>query len=227
MTEAEWLAATDPWPMLDFLWVKEASDRKLRLFEAACCRRIWHLLPDERSRRAVEAAESFADASTTDEELQAAANAACAVWDADTELLATEGKWDRVSLAPPYTASAAAYNVALPLGWWGGAPAFVAPHRIVPEVTADSSTERAAHCTLLRDIFGNPFRPVAADPSWFTAAVTLAGTMYAERAFGRLPILADALEDAGCPNAELLAHLRGPGPHVRGCWALDLVLGKE
>jgi hypothetical protein len=81
---------------------------------------------------------------------------------------------------------------------------------------------------LLQDIFGNPFRPVTADPEWLTAtAVALAQTIYAERAFDRLPILADALEDAGCDNADILAHCRGDGPHVRGCWVVDLILGKE
>jgi hypothetical protein len=80
---------------------------------------------------------------------------------------------------------------------------------------------------LLRDIFGNPFRPAAIDPRWLTStAVSLAGAIYEERAFDRLPILADALEDAGCDNADILTHLRGEGPHARGCWAVDLVLGK-
>ncbi len=79
-----------------------------------------------------------------------------------------------------------------------------------------------------QDIFGNPFRLVTVYPDWLTSsALSLAEGIYAERAFDRLPILADALEDAGCDAAELLAHLRGDGPHVRGCWALDLVLGKE
>ena len=80
---------------------------------------------------------------------------------------------------------------------------------------------------LLRDIFGNPFRPVAFSPEWRTdTAVTLARQMYESRDFSAMPILADALQDAGCDNEEVLAHCRGPGPHVRGCWVVDLVLGK-
>jgi hypothetical protein len=72
---------------------------------------------------------------------------------------------------------------------------------------------------LLRDLFGNPFRPVACDPAWRTPSVRrLAEVIYEEGAFDRLPILADALEEAGCDNADILSHLRGPGPHVRGCW---------
>jgi len=80
----------------------------------------------------------------------------------------------------------------------------------------------------LRDIFGYPFRPVTIDPAWRTStAVSVAQGVYTERAFDRLPILADALEDAGCTNADILNHCRQPGEHVRGCWCVDLVLGKK
>jgi hypothetical protein len=87
---------------------------------------------------------------------------------------------------------------------------------------------RAFYSALVRDIFGNPFRPVTFSAEWRTdTAVTLARTMYEARDFSAMPILADALQDAGCDNVDLLAHCRGPGPHVRGCWVVDLVLGKE
>ena len=80
---------------------------------------------------------------------------------------------------------------------------------------------------MFRDIFGNPFRPVTLDPRWLTeTVVALAAGIYADRAIDRMPILADTLEDAGCDHADLLAHCRGDGPHVRGCWVVDLVLGK-
>jgi hypothetical protein len=83
----------------------------------------------------------------------------------------------------------------------------------------------------LRDIVGNPFRPTAVEPAWLTwnggMVTTLARTIYDEHAFDRLPILADALEDACCDDAAILAHCRGPGPHVRGCWVVDLLLRKE
>lgn len=80
----------------------------------------------------------------------------------------------------------------------------------------------------LHDIFGNPFHPVTVDPHWRTdTAVALATGIYAGRAFDRMPILADALEEAGCDNADMLAHCRSDGPHVRGCWVVDLVLGRE
>jgi hypothetical protein len=80
---------------------------------------------------------------------------------------------------------------------------------------------------LLRDIFGNPFRPVAFDPAWRTVTtVALANLIDQDRDFTPMPILADALQDAGCDDADILDHCRGPGPHVRGCWVVDLVLGK-
>jgi hypothetical protein len=87
--------------------------------------------------------------------------------------------------------------------------------------------ESLAQADLLREVFGNPFRPVSVDPAWRTTDVRLlASGIYEEKAFERMPILADALQDAGCDSDELLNHLRGTGPHVRGCWALDLVVGK-
>jgi hypothetical protein len=87
--------------------------------------------------------------------------------------------------------------------------------------------EEKRQVPLLRDILGNPFRPARLVRRWLTpAVVSLAAGLYAEGAFDRLPILGDALEEAGCGNADMLAHCRGDGPHVRGCWVVDLVLGK-
>jgi hypothetical protein len=80
---------------------------------------------------------------------------------------------------------------------------------------------------LIQDIFGNPFRPVAFDPAWRTStAIALVQQMYDSRDFNLMPILGDALQDAGCVSADILDHCRGDGPHVRGCWVVDLVLGK-
>ena len=84
---------------------------------------------------------------------------------------------------------------------------------------------------LLREVFGNPFGPLTIDPLWLAwnggTVTTLAQSIYDDRAFDRLPIMADALEEAGCTNADILAHCRQPGEHVRGCWVVDLILGKE
>jgi len=218
VNEAEWLACTDPTPMLGFLWGK-ASERKRRLFECGCCRRVWRELVDERSRQAVTVAERFADGLATADELESASIAASAAWEVDEDQFTQDGR---------LAVGAAAYNAALDMGWWGGAPSFQPPSDIVRDAATDPIAERVAQSVLIRDIFGNPFRPVTADPRWLTStAVGVARAIYEERAFDRLPILADALEDAGCDNLDLLAHCRGDGPHVRGCWVVDLVLGKE
>jgi catechol 2,3-dioxygenase-like lactoylglutathione lyase family enzyme len=90
--------------------------------------------------------------------------------------------------------------------------------------TAEGNTQ----ADLVRCIVGNPFRPVAVDPAWLRPGVVeLARTIYEDWACDRMPELADALEQAGCANADILAHCREPGPHVRGCWVVDLLLGKE
>ncbi len=93
---------------------------------------------------------------------------------------------------------------------------------------ASFRAEEQRHQTAyLRDIFGNPFRPVTFSPDWRTStAVSLAAQMYEARDFSAMSILADALQDAGCDSADVLDHCRGPGPHVRGCWVVDEILGK-
>jgi hypothetical protein len=92
-------------------------------------------------------------------------------------------------------------------------------------------TEQGRLILLLRDILGNPFCPRVIDPHWLTwndgTVAKLAENIYAERTFDRLPILADALEEAGCTDADILGHCRSDGPHARGCWVIDLLLGKK
>jgi hypothetical protein len=118
----------------------------------------------------------------------------------------------------------AAYDTATALAY--GANATMAWQR---EETR--SEEHRVQADLLRDIFGNPFRAVLVAPAWLSwngeTVLRLAESIYQERAFERLPILADALEDAGCTDSAILEHCRGPEPHVRGCWAIDLLLGKR
>ncbi|MDB5306917.1 MAG: hypothetical protein JWO38_1119 [Gemmataceae bacterium] len=88
--------------------------------------------------------------------------------------------------------------------------------------------ELAALAGLVRELYGNPFRPVAVDLAWRSSTVvSLARQMYESRDFSPMPILADALQDAGCDHPDVLAHCRGPGPHVRGCWVADLLLGRK
>jgi hypothetical protein len=231
MTEQEWLTCKDPQPMLEFL-VGKASDRKLRLFAVACCRRIWHLLVDPRSRLAVETAERFADGSATEVQLETASDAACTVWDSDMERASPGGdELEQADDSLRYLASMAAYNVALPVRWWGAAPAFVAPHEVAREVTTNAEAEGAAQCALLRDIFGKAFHEVRLKRNWLESndatIPKLAQLIYDERRFEDLPMMADALLDAGCTSAAILNHCRSDEPHVRGCWVLDLLLAKE
>jgi hypothetical protein len=224
MTEAEWLAATDPRQMLEFVW-ESASDRKLRLLACGCCRLTMNALADARSRRAVEAAERYADGAIGQAELAGAASAA---YDAYQEAKVAEGYDADSDVHPEYAghllfvAHATTREVDLAADWaisleWG------------------SDEER---CELLRCVFGDPFRPIpAVSGAWLTynggTARKLAEDAYTERVLPegtleatRLAMLADALEDAGCADADLLGHLRGPGPHVRGCWAVDLLRTK-
>jgi hypothetical protein len=235
VTEAEWLACADPVAMLRYLQ-RRASDRKLRLFGCACCRSVWHILPNGHAREIVVAAEQFADGLVTDDELMWAQEAF--MWEGGPEI---------GSPHDPYLAALASEAVTQ-LGRESDAVFAARTGRVVPDwpeqawEAASCSSNQVAHTTplaerhqqlsqqanFLRDIFGNPFRPVAFDPAWRTDAVVgLARGAYEDRAFDRLPALADALERAGCADAAVLAHCRGPGPHVRGCWVVDLVLGKN
>jgi hypothetical protein len=208
MTEREWLECADPRPMLEFLR-GQASERKLRLFACACCRAVWALLTDQRSRQAVEVAERYADGLVGAETLAAASQAAWKAW------------------VDP--ASSAACDVA------DGDPALAAAEASKHASWASQRPLRAdefqVQAHLLRDIIANPFRALLPRPFSPPCAESLAGSIarviYEEHRFGDLPVLADALEEAGCADAELLAHLRAPGPHIRGCWALDLVLGRN
>ncbi len=215
MTEAEWLVCTDPTPMLEFLRGK-ASDRKLRLFAVACCRRIWHILIDERCQRAVELAEQSADYPISRHLLDSASAEA---WEASEDAIGDSGQsslagtgitWVRMADA----SAAASYASNDYLAEEG----VLEVMRAAAAATFDPGGEKSGQASQLRCLFGNPFCPLTADPLWLTSTViALAQTIYADRAFDRLPILADALEDAGCDNADVLAHCRSEGPHVRGC----------
>jgi hypothetical protein len=215
MTEQEWLECTDPQKMLGFLRGK-ASDRKLRLFAVACCYRLWPLLPDSINRTAVEMAEVFADDGITPEELMKFHDDAYHLY----------AQYDGIEWHASRAAASSAYYF-LEESLRAGS-AYFATNNSLRDVLLAMPDQVALFRGLLRDIFSNPFRLVTLDPSWLTSTVVaLAEGIYDERAFDRLAILADALEEAGCDNADILAHCRGPGPHVRGCWVLDLILGKE
>jgi hypothetical protein len=219
VTEPEWLVATDPTPMLEFLRGK-ANDRKLRLFAVACCRRVWHLLPDERSRKAVEVAERYADGKAVREEVLVALSEAKKVKGFRSQVTGIRHQTPKLAAALALSLNAEQrflIHVA-------GNTACLTEEKDKPDVR-----EQHLQCDLLRDIFGNPFRLVTFDPSWRTdTAMTLAKQMYESRDFSAMPIMADALQDAGCDSAEVLDHCRDPSvTHVRGCWVVDLVLGRE
>jgi hypothetical protein len=199
MTEAEWLAATNAKPMLEFIGSR-ASERKLRLFGVVCCRLIGAELTDERSRTAVEVAEQLADGNCSEHDRHSSREAA------------NEAMFDLV-MQQDFEQAALAQKARFCLE---------NTESLTRIYTPPGSRDA------LRDIFGNPFRPVTLDPAWITSTVVaLARGIYDERAFDRMPILADALQDAGCDNAEVLNHcLDQEQRHFRGCWLVDLLLGK-
>jgi hypothetical protein len=232
MTEEEWLACKDPWDLLrcqlnEFKANRrKVGRRRLRLFGCASCRAFGDSLSDPRSLAAVDHVERFADGevdAATRPDLEAAAHQA---WLDRLRMPVPPGMVQ--TQMPEYRAASAAGNLLTKR-------ADACAHAVLRTyVVVDDSDRRKwssplqTMCHLIRDIFGNPFRPVTADPAWLTSTVVaLTRGIYEERAFDRLPILADALQDAGCDNADILDHCRGPGPHVRGCWVVDLILGKS
>jgi hypothetical protein len=189
------------------------TDRRWRLFAVHCCDRLKHLEPAQVSLAALAVAERFVEGKANDDELSAA-------YDQAYDLAGAYQHGSGPAVAAGWVALALCY-AAHP---WESADNVA---HFAREALA-SEAEAAFQAGLLRDIFGNPFRPVTFDPAWRTSdAIALARQMYESRDFGAMPILADALQDAGCGNEQILSHCRGPGPHVRGCWVVDLVLGKE
>jgi hypothetical protein len=240
MDAAEWLTSTNLRPMLGWLDANRwTTRRKLRLFVCACCRLLWDQIEDARCKAAVEAAERCADGEDRGQELFRLAEEVQSVPRPHPEIN------DPVAIAHAVAATAYWTEWAMPRA------------ADCADKLLDLGLDRekaAAEPDLLREVFGNPpckarwvsaalqARVAALPPErrppdlllvrdwlrWQDGTVgNLAGTIYAERRFEDLPILADALEDAGCTRPELLAHLRGPGPHVLGCWALDLLLMKR
>jgi hypothetical protein len=205
--------------VLDALRDQPQWGRKWRLFAVACCRQVGHLFTDRRWGAALEAAERFADAEITEEQLQAAHDAAAATVKKRNAL--SPGKLACAVAAP--SSSSAAYNCA-----------FYVRQLAIRDVTDReaatatwASVERGL-CDLLREVIGTPFRPVVLSPTWLAweggTVPELALSIYDRRRFAEMPYLGDALEEAGCTSAEVLDHCRGPAKHVRGCWLLDRVL---
>jgi hypothetical protein len=230
MNEKQWLSCRDPMKAYPFV-CRRVSERKLRLFAVACCRRIWHLLPDELLRQAVHMAERYADGEVGEEERQTAYLA----------VMAQAAQVHYPNFPSPIHVVCSALGDA-PLSYLGAShgAASALQRAAFREATAASarhlppgllSGELAAQAALLRCIVGNPFRPSTVDPNWLSwndgIVASLALSIYSEHRFTELPVLADALEEAGCDDANILDHCRQPDEHVRGCWVIDSLLGKE
>ena len=247
MTEAEWLSCSDPEAMIEFLR-RNASDRKVRLFAVACCRRVWSSLEHEELRDAVVKAESFADGLADRDEMLQAHEKARAIFaklhgkdNGPGAALTTSG------FPSPPKSWLQRIADALDDPWWEDefdkgdplAPALVTFKHAARAAADLRGEKRALHAAatsaehreqtgLLRCLFGNPFRPRPEHEAWVTPEVTaLAEAIYAERAFERMPVLADALEASGCAHAGLIDHCRSGQEHARGCWVVDLLLGKD
>jgi hypothetical protein len=228
MTEADWHGGTRPTAML--LAVRDlVSPRKVVLFGCACCRRVWSRLGPA-ARKAVEQAEAAADDPAAFREFRARLEPERTAALAVAGLLAQPVDDALASLLETQTALRLGLDGHR--GWGIGSLAFEVASLAAADEPEDRqqvarAREEAEQAALAREVFGNPFRPVAFDPAWRTATVlALASRMYEAREFGPMPILADALQDAGCENEDVLTHCRGDGPHVRGCWVIDLVLGR-
>jgi hypothetical protein len=248
MTEAEWASCQNPMPMLEFLRTsRKASDRKLRLFGCACVRHIWRLLAENPSQWAIEVAEQFADGNATQQALLNAGSSVHAAADfyetatMDTAECCGEAaaycltKSDQESLLYSIRCASRAVELEALSTAWSSAVDLgesQAAETVLAVAKAAKSRELGAQTNVARDIFGPLlFCPVTIHSSVRTwndgTVVKLAQAIYDERAFDRLPVLADALEDALCEDAEILAHCRQPGEHVRCCWVVDLLLGKS
>lgn len=207
MTEQEWLASSDPEAMIGWLRVMPGlqigipSDRKLRLFATAAFRVCGGGNWSNDSAWALRHAEEYADGQMDADQLRNLHHAISKDLVAEY-LLRPRAVDSAFSIVRHY---------------------FPGPHA---DASGDADSLEIAN--LLRDIVGNPFREQWLEVDCYTTDVlAIAHEIYDERTFDELPVLADALEDAGCGNEDIIEHLRSPGPHVRGCWALDLILGKE
>ena len=208
MTEEEWLRCAD----LDAMFLALPGslrwrDRKLRLFACGCCRMIPEFMESEPDRESVELAELEVDG------LGGGREYPDEIWDI---------RWYHRDAGESVARAISTFRAEM----WNANDLNQADEAKRYEVLSHGGRQLAS---LLRDIFGNPFRPVSFSPAWRTStALTLARQMYESRDFSLMPILADALQDAGCENEDILAHCRDANqPHVRGCWVVDLVLGKE
>lgn len=244
--EEQWLKSTELRSMIKFiknrdkkklnkkLNKKRIVKRKLRLFACACCRNIWHLLTDARSRNAVETMEQYLDGqvSTKDVGLNGAWDVYRDVYNGDysyatcyaAAAAASAASYDVTGPAAVYTTAEAASSAT---GYSASSAKASATFDAATFETAYAAT-KAEQAKLLRIIVGNPFRKIRYDPHWNLAnnkaVLNIAQSVCDEKSSSKMPILADALEDAGCTDPTILDHCRNVHVFVRGDWLLELIL---
>lgn len=221
MTEEDWFEEHSLSTMVDFLRGKMPL-RKILWFGGACCHRLEQLIPGKRRRAGLQVMDRWLLGSATLQELTLstarmfdgwAVNLRDPLSDAKLKMYGSFVYLFRMLYENPYD------HMCLVSGCVSEARGF----------PGDSSLEEEdLHIAFLRDIVGNPFRTASLDPRWITPNVqAVAQGIFDEARFADMPQLAAALEQAGCTDTDILAHCRGPGPHVRGCWAVDLILGQH
>jgi hypothetical protein len=211
MTEGEWLECTNPAFLIQFLGT-DLSSRKFRLLKYSWCREHLHDFPDERSVAAIETAERFAEGQLPESDCEKVSEAACQA----IERWKKEGNSKHALYAQIALDTLEVMDSAYFERW-----------RRATRQWAKFCEPDSQFCSQIRCVFGNPFHPITLNSDWLTSPVVdLARTIYEERCFDRMPILADALMDAGCDNHEILDHCRGSGPHVLGCFVVDAILNK-
>lgn len=245
LDEAEWKVCDSPAIRLRYVCTR-TTERKLRLYFCSGCRRQTHLYYRDGSFKYLTTGENYAEGLASDEERHWAeygAEASTFGYDFDVDF------WNRYpgegsAVVQSLVKIGALEETALNGGEWI-VHETVRTRLLHAAVLLEFALSRLTHrpfgsriafplngpdwpgCWLSDCVFGNPFRPVVTDPAWLTTTVqSIASYIYQDRAFDRLPILADALEEIGCTNADVLLHCRQPGEHVRGCWVVDLMLGK-
>lgn len=224
ITEKEWLKAKT---LIDLDLYRSAWNafRKWRLFGVACCRRAMARFPDPRFEPLADASERFADEQLEWNKIKTIRKALLTLRkEFGDEIGPERARHDIVEALDAATGQKAlgALQASRYAAYALGAAAR-------PTWEAALNREEREQMQLARDIFGNPFRPVAFSPEWRTSTVVaLAKSMYDSRDFAPMSLLADALQDAGCVHEDILAHCReANGTHVRGCWVVDGVLGKS
>jgi hypothetical protein len=256
MTDARWESAAEPFGMLQWLRRQgrlarsKWGRRAMRLFAVACCRRVWDLLEEGPFRAAVESAERYAEGRASAEELDAAARAAES---ARRRRLVTGGWGSSGAQCAEHAAFAAAttantWPLLVPFRWspwtvleevtrsaaWaagGGVVYDTVEGRWLPINRGAHAEEESCQAELLRDLFGDVGRKVRWEPGWLAwgggAVASLARVIDEEGRWEDLPVLGDALEEAGCADEEILGHCRSGKVHARGCWVVDGLRGKR